>query len=551
MISILHVNHTRSRRNELFGPNLIDIDVEPLLKILLTEALDPFYIYQFFAITFWALDGYIYYPIYIIIMSIVSLTITTYQTKKNQMKLREKVSGANSVLVCRPNGQTESVSSTDLVPGDVIVIENRKYEKSDEQSKLYFDAILLSGEVIVDESMLTGESNPVTKTSLRKSQDLYDHKKDAKHVLYCGTRVIQARQYGNEPLKAVVVRTNFQTTKGELVKSILFPKPIDFRFSRHINHFLIAMSGLALIGFIYTVVLKVSAHEPIEEFIFEALDLITIVVPPELPAALTIANIFAERRLVSSPVDLSLLTISCRLRNNKIFCMSPSSINISGCIDCVVFDKTGTLTEDDVTLEELVEIDYESEAFFRKPVKQATDLEPTARIIQCLATCHSLKLLDGEMIGESLELHLFDKTKWALYEPTDSIEQYGFNVPTVVKTPNLKTALGIVKQFPFSSKMARMSVVVKNLNESGPGVEFYIKVSFDHFWRILIGFFFRVHRNELLNAASQRVFRGNFRISSRNTPRKVIEYWRWLTNHYRKCRLKKQLFRRWNFSKMI
>lgn len=156
--------------------------------------------------------------------------------------------------------------------------------------------MLLNGEAIVDESMLTGESNPVTKTSIRSSKDIYFHNKEAKHILYSGTEVIQCKTQNNSEPLAVVVRTNFQTAKGELVKSILFPKPVDFRFNRHINHFLICMGFLAAVGFVYTVIIKASKSLPLEEIIFKALDLITIVVPPELPAAMTIAAVFAEKR---------------------------------------------------------------------------------------------------------------------------------------------------------------------------------------------------------------------------------------------------------------
>lgn len=166
--------------------------------------------------------------------------------------------------------------------------------------QLYFDSVLLSGEVIVNEAMLTGESSPVTKTPLRDSKDqLYDHRRDGRHILFCGTAVVQVRQLGaTERPRAIVVRTNFETAKGELVKSILFPKPIDFKFSRHINHFLLAMAVIAMIGFTYTVVLKIIRHADFSEIVYKAVDLVTIVVPPELPAALTIATIFVDKRFV-------------------------------------------------------------------------------------------------------------------------------------------------------------------------------------------------------------------------------------------------------------
>lgn len=55
----------------------------------------------------------------------------------------------------------------------------------------------------------------------------------------------------------------------------------------------------------------------------EALDLITIVVPPALPAAMTVGRFYAQKRL----------------QENQIFCISPRIINVSGSIDCVCFDK--------------------------------------------------------------------------------------------------------------------------------------------------------------------------------------------------------------------
>jgi cation-transporting ATPase 13A2 len=53
-------------------------------------------------------------------------------------------------------------------------------------------------------------------------------------------------------------------------------------------------------------------------------------VPPALPAAMTVGTVFAINRL----------------KNKKIFCISPPRVNVSGRVNLMVFDKTGTLTED-------------------------------------------------------------------------------------------------------------------------------------------------------------------------------------------------------------
>jgi len=55
----------------------------------------------------------------------------------------------------------------------------------------------------------------------------------------------------------------------------------------------------------------------------KALDLITIVIPPALPAALTVGKLYAQNRLQSC----------------KIYCINSRVINVAGSINCVCFDK--------------------------------------------------------------------------------------------------------------------------------------------------------------------------------------------------------------------
>ena len=88
-------------------------------------------------------------------------------------------------LVCLRSGQSVNnvVNSKALVPGDVIVVP--------EGLSLPCDLVLLTGTVIMNESMLTGESCPVIKSSLPNiSSEIYREKGAEKHTLFGGTIVI-------------------------------------------------------------------------------------------------------------------------------------------------------------------------------------------------------------------------------------------------------------------------------------------------------------------------------------------------------------------------
>jgi cation-transporting ATPase 13A2 len=81
------------------------------------------------------------------------------------------------------------------------------------------------------------------------------HPNVAKHFLFSGTKVIRARRphsvEDDEAIAlAVVVRTGFSTTKGALVRSMLFPKPSGFKFYKDSFRYITVMGAVAAVGFI-------------------------------------------------------------------------------------------------------------------------------------------------------------------------------------------------------------------------------------------------------------------------------------------------------------
>ena len=99
--------------------------------------------------------------------------------------------------------------STDLVPGDVVNLS------SSTLSLVPADLFLLSGDAIVNESMLTGESVPVSKIPV-KDDDLAkwreNKEENSKAFLYSGTRIVRIRSAimsdgQARPALALVART--------------------------------------------------------------------------------------------------------------------------------------------------------------------------------------------------------------------------------------------------------------------------------------------------------------------------------------------------------
>ncbi|KAG0243506.1 hypothetical protein BGW41_002046 [Actinomortierella wolfii] len=518
---------THQERMMVFGPNVIDVQEKTVGQLLVQEVLHPFYIFQVFSMILWFMDDYYYYAACIFIISTVSVVTELVDTKRTMRRMRAMSRFTCNTKVYR-SGRWRYLDSQDLVPGDV-------FEVTDSELHTFpCDALLLSGDCIVNESMLTGESVPVSKIPV--TNQALQHldlslatmpPEIARHFLFCGTKIIRARpgsptkkaaksgdednylqQEPDEPPRgiALVVRTGFNTTKGTLVRSMLFPKPNNFKFYRDSFRFIGVLAIIASIGFLLSLINFIRMDVVPYLIVVKALDLITIVVPPALPATMSIGTSFAI----------------ARLKRSNIFCISPTRVNVGGKIDCMCFDKTGTLTEDGLDVLGVQCPDAETGKFgdmchtveeLQHAPKSLAD--KSTSLLFGMATCHSVKSLSGELIGDPLDLKMFEFTKWILEEggigartanasdaatlassSKGSSNHMGGVVSTVVRPPGGKQfnlddvvtgrssaqgdnpdspflELGIIRCFEFVSSLRRMSVIVKRLHT--PGMEIFVK----------------------------------------------------------------------------
>ncbi|KAG5519875.1 hypothetical protein PMAC_000152 [Pneumocystis sp. 'macacae'] len=473
----------RNNREIIFGKNVMDIQEKSIIRLLMDEILHYFYIFQIFSIILWFSDSYYYYASCILGISTMNIVFALIKTKKNIRSLRMMSRYISDVRVLRDG----------VFPGDIFDISDPGL------NIVPCSSILLSGDCIVNESSLTGESIPISKIFASKSAiesfsqvEREVPKELRKHYLFCGTKVIRVRKPFSKdhqaPALAMVVKTGFNTTKGTLMRSILFQKSPNFKFYQDSLRFVAFMAMVALCGFIVNVVKFVKMGITWNLIILRSLDLITIVVPPALPTTLAIGTNFAISRL----------------KKRQIYCISPSKVNISGTVDIMCFDKTGTLTEDgldvfgvrvvDVSQNRFGEIHKESLTlpFYASNYNDVSPHNKYNAILYIMATCHSLRILNSNLIGDPLDLKMFGFTGWMFEENQEYLSKNDFQNledQNIIHDSNQEIVSSIVKPkkdlrindikdsnfetFEFISHLRRMSVIVKEFNSSD--MQVYLK----------------------------------------------------------------------------
>ena len=308
-----------------YGHNILTIIVPSYMTLLLGEVFHPFYIFQIYSVILWCFEYYYIFASAIFVIAVVSIVTTLLETRSRLISLSTLAYYSSYVHTLR-GGVWQLTSSVDLVVGDIVEVTT---------GTVPCDVCLLDGGCVVNESMLTGESIPVVKGNVqwpvdRSSSQPLPLGAEPRSTLYSATKVLQLKpSSGGSKVLGIVVRTGFATTKGSLILSILYPKPSSFKFVQQSYKFIASLFSVALIGFGLTI-WQLKARDAEDKTIFiRACDLVTIVVPPTLPLALSVGTNFAL----------------ATLKRMKVFCISPSRINMAGKVRLMGFDKVSAATQ--------------------------------------------------------------------------------------------------------------------------------------------------------------------------------------------------------------
>jgi calcium-translocating P-type ATPase len=221
------------------------------------------------------------------------------------------------------NGREHEIESRDLVVGDVVLLESGARVPAD--VRLFTTTALR-----VDESLLTGESLPVTK----KADALGDAElalADRRNLAYMASVVASGRGRG------YVVATGTRTAVGSIAESIRAEvetdTPLQQRMTR-LAHFIgVAVGVAAVLSF----GIGLALGQPAAQMFTVAVALAVAAVPEGLPVVFTITLALGVRRMA---------------RRRAIIRRLPA-VETLGSTTVIGSDKTGTLTENRMTVQEV------------------------------------------------------------------------------------------------------------------------------------------------------------------------------------------------------
>ena len=297
------------------------------------------------------------------------------------------------------DGNTKEIIAEELVPGDIIELEDGKYVPADCR-------IIESFNLKIEESSLTGETIPVEKTKeMLKQKDIT--LADLKNMAFMTTVVTHGHG------KAIVTETGMDTKIGQIANMIIKEEapetPIQKKLSEVGKILGLVCLGICAVIFIIGILKKI---EPIEMFM-TSVGLAVAAIPEGLPAIVTIMLSIGVTKMA---------------KKNSIIRRLPA-VETLGSSSVICSDKTGTLTQNKMTV---VKTFSDNEKFLLELGSMCTD---------CL-----IQEENGIPIatGEATELAIVNK---ALDENINKVDLYR-------KMPR-------VDEIPFDSSVKMMTTIHK------------------------------------------------------------------------------------------
>lgn len=360
--------------------------------------------------------------------------IQEYRAERALEALKKMLSPTITVL---RNGREEEVSSNELVPGDILLLEAG--------DKIPADARLIENHSLrCDEAPLTGESTPVGKDTHPLPENI--RVSDRKNMVFTGTTVTYGRG------KAVVTSTGMLTEFGKIAEEVMAVEtektPLEKR-TDEIGKWL----GIISLGICFLV----AGISAIREIFTGKIDFPFIVTMVMFAVSLAVAAVpEALAAIVTGALAIGMHQMAKR---NALVRKMPA-VETLGCTTVICSDKTGTLTKGEMTVRKIftagkiIEVTgggYEPKGEFKGSEIDIKQMESLQLLLQGGLLCSDALLEEKE-------------GKWMIKgDPTE-----GALVVAAVKAGFHETELRLenprIEEISFSSERKRMTTIHQMAN---------------------------------------------------------------------------------------
>ena len=360
-------------------------------------------------------------------MIVTAALVVSFFQYRNETSLYKITETTGDVKVIR-DGKTKAIPHQELVPGDVILVED---------GVVFCDMVIVSSSsLLLDESALTGEANYVGKVAIDPTAgyDEYDAKKHKRSTVFAGTTVLET-----DATRAIVLKTASFTARGELIRDIYSYNRHQFKFDVEVPIVLTILFFYAVFAFVITN-LFVVGDQAVYGF-FYGMYVVGTVLPPLLPTVFTVSVGVSDERLALK----------------RVACTNAESILVAGKVTHAFFDKTGTLTKQGLDFLSV----RSASAWENVSTEDQSISFMSDRMATGMTVCHTLtRSKNGDLVGNPVDRVMFEASGGSIQGP-EATDKHGLQMT-------------ILKQFDFDHHRMTQSVIVK-LGDGG--IVAYVKGS--------------------------------------------------------------------------
>ena len=263
-------------------------------------------------------NGEIQIPVIVISLTLIYIFVAALLEARVQKSILSKSQESETIIRVLRNGVKTKLVSTDLVPGDILLLKEGDYIPADAR-------LIESENLRCDESLLTGNVATVEKTHDHICSDI-DEIENRSNMIYAGCYVA----FGS--CKAIVTDTGSYTERGKRISALLREQdviiPIELKVKKTLS---IITSVLAVLSIIFFVIGLFIAKESYDwkEFLLAAAVLFSSIAPGSYSLLITFNLVLGMRRA----------------RQNSCIVKKFDDIETICATNLIICDKTGTLTQ--------------------------------------------------------------------------------------------------------------------------------------------------------------------------------------------------------------